>query len=75
MKLTKVDRQILEACLDWKAPFEVVEIRKLKQLQRNRQDQSLKMHRLVKAGMLEYGAVNNTFKATPAGRQALKGGE
>lgn len=74
-KLTRAKREILEACLDWKAPFEVIEIRNLKQLPRNRQDHALIMHRLVRAGLLEYGAVNNTFRATEAGRAALEGRE
>jgi hypothetical protein len=59
-----IARGYLIAIDDWKAPFEVAKACGVK-----RPVPYLK--RLVNAGWAKYGAANNTYKITEAGRKAL----
>lgn len=72
MKLTDAQRDTLRACMDWAAPYEIVYHRndatgEIIDLggQRNI------LGRMRNLGLVEYGACNDTWRITPAGRQAL----
>lgn len=72
MKLTKVDRETLLACDDWKAGWEVVSIRGLEDTNSNRRNVMRRLSELTKRGLLKFGAVNSTFRTTEAGRALLR---
>lgn len=74
-KLTEARRATLLACPDWSAPFEIAHRRhdatgEIVDL--GWQLQTLGW--LRNRGFVEYGPPNNTYRLTPAGRAALKGG-
>gem|GEM_PF-6363393 len=74
MKLTKTDREFIAICDDWKAPYEVIYARRMNPTPRSYQETYGRLIKLAKAGLLEYGQPNATFRATDAGRAALREG-
>lgn len=66
-KLTKVQKDVLAVFPDWSAPYEVADRLGRKRLL----GVGIVLRRLKRGGLLEYGAPNNTYRITDAGRQAL----
>lgn len=71
-KLTEAQRQTLEACADWSAPFEVM----FRRHDRSGEiidpsGQRKILGRLRNLGFVDYGMCNDTFRITDAGRTAL----
>ena len=76
MKLTDAQRDTLRACMDWAAQYEI---------HRHRNDATGEivdpagqrgiLGRLRNLGLVEYGACNDTWRTTPAGRAALQEGK
>lgn len=78
MKLTKAQREILECCPDWSAPYEVAQRRREKGVNVFTRQMASRLSGLHVCGLLEYGPANNTYRITEAGRTALRnagGGE
>lgn len=59
------DQDILDACPDWSAPYEIAARLKTPV----NYAFSLQLRALVEAGWLEYGAANNTYRCVPDGGQ------
>lgn len=71
MKLTKADIETLRACDDWKATFEVMTIRKLRNSAATYREVQRRIDALRRKGLLEFGKPNTTYRLTEAGRAAL----
>lgn len=75
-KLTDAQRNTLQACSDWAAPFEITSYRndatgEIVDLGGLRNTLGWLRNR----GLVEYGMMNDTWRITPAGRAALEGAE
>lgn len=73
-KLTKAQRETLEACPDWSAPYEVAKRRRDANpllMVYGASSQRMLVY-LRSLGLVEFGAANNTFRITDAGREALR---
>lgn len=75
VKLTKADVETLRACDDWKAAYEVVQIRGLKSTPANHRNVLKRIYQLCGKGLLKYGSPNATYRITDAGRVALERSE
>ena len=71
MKLTKVQREILECCHDWSAPYEVAMRRRDKGVNVFTRQMAKRLSGLHVCGLLQYGPAQNTYRLTEAGRSAL----
>jgi hypothetical protein len=71
VKLTKVQREILECCRDWTAPFEVAKRRRENGVLVYSGRMRSRLHGLHAIGLLQFGPQNETFKLTDAGCEAL----
>lgn len=72
LNLTKADVETLRACDDWKATFEVLAIRQLKNSAANYRAVQQRIDRLLSNGLLNFGKPNTTYRITDAGRAALE---
>jgi len=72
-KLTKAESETLTLCMDWSAPYEVADRRRKLHptLSVYPSGVARMLSRLQEAGLVAYGAANNTFRITDAGRTAL----
>lgn len=75
VKLTKADFETLRACDDWKATFEVLAIRQLRNSAANYRAVQQRIDRLLRSGLLQFGKPNTTYRITDAGRAALERSE
>lgn len=75
VKLTKADVETLRACDDWKATFEVIAIRKLRNSATTYRAVQQRIDRLLRNGLLKFGKPNTTYRITDAGRAALERSE
>ncbi|MGW9333633.1 hypothetical protein [Bosea sp. NPDC055594] len=69
-KLTKAQALYLGAIHDWAAPYEVQATLGLMTVKTATVEKVLKF--LVRDGFAKYGATQNTYRITPAGRLALE---
>lgn len=70
--MTPAQRQTLDACKDWSAPFEVMFRRHdLTGEIVDPRGQRQILGRLRTLGLVEYGMCNDTWRITETGRQAL----
>lgn len=72
MKLTKADIETLQACDDWKATFEVMAIRRLRNSAATYRAVQKRIDVLLRRRFLEFGRPNTTYRLTESGRAALK---
>lgn len=72
MKLTKADIETLRACDDWKATFEVMAIRRLRNTAATYRSVQKRVDMLLRRGLLKFGKPNTTYRITDAGRKALE---
>ena len=72
-KLTEVQKQTLRFCLDWSAPFEVAERRRLAGKNVFSKRVSSQLENLHRRGLVEFGRSQGTYRITPAGRLAISG--
>lgn len=72
MKLTKADIETLRACDDWKATFEVMAIRRLRNTAATYRSVQKRVDMLLRRGLLKFGKPNTTYRITEAGRKALE---
>lgn len=72
MKLTKADIETLQACDYWKATFEVMSIRGLRNSAIIYRAVQRRIDKLLRYGLLEFGRPNTTYRITDAGRKALE---
>lgn len=72
MKLTKADIETLRACDDWKATFEVMAIRRLRNTAATYRSVQKRVDMLLRRGLLKFGKPNTTYRITEAGRAALE---
>ena len=74
-KLTKAQRETLECCPDWSAPFEVAERRRAlgTNVYSRRVEGMLRM--LERRELVKFGRPNGTFRITALGRAALQSPE
>ncbi len=72
-RLTEAQRQVLECCPDWSASWEIAarRTRRFGVEVYSRRTEVL-LGRLQSAGLVEYGAPNQVWRITPAGRAKLK---
>jgi hypothetical protein len=68
MKLTKREREYLEAVMDWSAPYEVAE--RLFGYPNGNLVKS-KLGTMIGKGFIKWSSANNTYRITDAGRAAL----
>jgi Mn-dependent DtxR family transcriptional regulator len=71
MKLSEVQRELLECCPDWSAPYEVAERRRELGRVVFARSTAMFLRRMMKLGLVEYGKANDTYRITEAGRAAL----
>jgi hypothetical protein len=71
MKLTRAQREILECCYDWSAPYEVTQRRRDKGRDVHTRQMASRLSGLHVCGLLEYGPSQDTYRLTDAGRAAL----
>lgn len=71
-KLTEAQRELLQCCMDWSAPFEVATRRR--ELGRVVFSRSTRifMERMRSEGLLEYGKANDTYRITEAGLTSIR---
>lgn len=75
VKLTKADVETLNACDDWKATFEVMSIRQLRNSAATYRAVQRRIDALLRKGFLMLGKPNTTYRITDAGRAALERSE
>ncbi|MGV1787318.1 MULTISPECIES: hypothetical protein [Agrobacterium] len=75
VNLTKADVETLRACDDWKATFEVIAIRQLRNSAASYRAVQQRIDKLLRNGLLEFGKPNTTYRITDAGRAALERSE
>jgi hypothetical protein len=70
-ELTKAQRETLECCPDWSAPFEVADRRRGRGTNVFSRRAEVMLRSLTKRGLVEFGKPNGTYRITPAGRALI----